>query len=462
MAAHATTTHLEELVEKLIETKPLVRFHAWIIAGLVILYLVTFPFFKAPILVSVPVIVAGAFYYWRGGLIASTLALVLDLFLTKQFMGGSYQDTLLDLRNGFLIGHILVALVSIAVGYLRQVFENFFQLNKRLRSQERFLSLSNMIAKEILSPSKPDTLFNDMVNHLTNLFVADSGYIIRWDPIHEKAFLIAATHSISGDSLNAELKSNGAGITESVLQTGRVLPIEDFDHRPDDIYPLEFADISHQARSAICLPLVAREYKFGVAILAYDSPRQYTEEDKVYAERVGYQIALALWTVKQDQISLQQLKETRTLMQIGQTLGETERVGLGVVLQLIVDSARQLIPQAEKSVIHLVDTDNQSLIPQATSGFHENERVTTKLRMHIGNGAAGQVLRDGITINITDINTDPRFLQSDIRPAYRSLLVAPVQAAGNQLGTISVESEKPEAFSAHEAELLKTLGNQAG
>jgi GAF domain-containing protein len=81
--------------------------------------------------------------------------------------------------------------------------------------------------------------------------------------------------------------------------------------------------------------------------------------------------------------------------------------------------------------------------------------------MHIGTGVAGQVLRDGNTINIADVNTDPRFLQADIRPAYRSLLVSPVQTAGKQLGTISVESEKPYAFSEHERELLKSLGIQA-
>jgi len=36
-----------------------------------------------------------------------------------------------------------------------------------------------------------------------------------------------------------------------------------------------------------------------------------------------------------------------------------------------------------------------------------------------------------------------------------------VQSAGKQLGTISVESEKTHAFSEHEADLLKALGNQA-
>jgi len=148
-------------------------------------------------------------------------------------------------------------------------------------------------------------------------------------------------------------------------------------------------------------------------------------------------------------------------MQIGQALGETERVGLGVVLQLIVDSARKLIPQAEKTVIHLLDREDKSLIPRATSGFPPNEKTIPILRLHIENGAAGQVLRDGVTINIVDTNTDPRFVQADIKPTYRSLLVAPVQTAGQQLGTISVESEKTHAFSEHEAELLDALGTQA-
>jgi len=339
--------------------------------------------------------------------------------------------------------------------------ENLFQLNQRLQSQERFLSLSNMIVKKILAPSRPDRLFNDMVNHLTNLFVADYGYITRWDQTREKSFLIAVTESIEESSLNIELKTNEARITEKALQTGEVLLIEDIQNTPYFSGPLNLTDTSHKARSVICLPLVAREYRFGTAILAYEAQRHFTTEDRMYAERIGYQIALALWTMRQDEISQQQLNETRTLMQIGQALGETERVGLSVVLQLIVDSARKLIPQAEKTVIHLVDKDDTSLVPQAISGFHQDEKMIPNLKMHIGTGVAGQVLRDGITINIADVNIDPRFLQTDSRPAYRSLLVSPVQTAGKQVGTISVESEKPYAFSEHETELLKSLGIQA-
>ncbi len=457
MAASQPTHSFAEIVA----TRSLARFHAWILAGLVVLYLITFPILKSPILISVPAVVAGWFYYKKGGIVASLLAAVLNVFLFNKFIGQMTWSYLFDLQNGYLIGHLLVLPVSVVVGYLRGVFENLFQLEQRLRSQERFLSLSTMIVKKILMPNIPGRLFDSMVDHLTNLFMADYGYIMRWDHVQGKAFLIAITNPLEISALNTEVKPNETRIIANVLETAQVLFVEDTEVIPSVTEAFNITKTSHPIRSAICVPLVAREYKFGVAILAYESPRHYTREDQAYAERVGYQIALALWSVRQDEISLQQLNETRTLMQIGQTLSETERIGLDVVLQQIVDSARRLIPQAQKTVIHLLDSDNVSLIPQATSGFHTDEKTIPKLKMQVGDGVAGQVLRDGVTANIADVNTDPRFLQADIKPEYQSLLVAPVQTAGRPLGTISMESEKSHAFSVHEAELLKALGNQA-
>ena len=457
MAAKQSAASFEEIIA----TRSFARFHAWILTGLFILYIITFPIFESTILISVPVVLAGWFYYKRGGLLVSILAVILNVLLFNRFLGHLTWNLVLDLRNGYLLGHLFAAVVSILVGYGRGVFENIFQLDQRLRSQERFLSLSNMIVKKILRPEKPDRLFADIADHLTNLFMADYGYIIRWDHSQEKAFLLAATNPLESSWLDTELNPGQTRITENVMQTGQALFVEDLETTPAIIDALDLTKTSYSVRSAICLPLAAREYKFGTAVLAYVSPHRYTTEELANAERVGYQIALALWTVKQDEISLQQLNETRTLMEIGQALGETVRVGLDVVLQQIVDSARKLIPQAHKTVIHLVDSDRVSLIPQAISGFRQNEKTRLNLKMRIGDGVAGQVLRDGITANIADVHTDPRFLHTDTKPTYRSLLVAPVQTASKQLGTISVESEESHAFSTHEVELLKALGNQA-
>lgn len=444
-------------LEEFVTTEARAHLRAGIIASLSVLYLVTFPILQAPLLVCVPVFLTAWSYDRRRGLHASLLAFLLNLVLIEWFTERSIWRVLPDLGNGFLTGHIVMILLSLGIGAARESLEEIFQLKQRLLSQERFIGLSNIIVKKILAPSRPDRLYDDIINHLTNLFVADYGLITRWEAVEEKSLIVATTHASRDTYAGRELPAHESQLAAQVLETGQVLVIEDLQNTPYRLSPIG----TRQVRSAICLPLVAREYKFGTALLAYDQPRRYTGEDVAQAERVGHQIALALWTVRQDEISQRQLNETRTLMQIGQTLSETERVGLNVVLQSIVDSARTLISQAEKSVIHLLDKDTQSLVPQATSGFREAEKRISNLRMHIGAGAAGQVLRDGITINIADVLTDDRFLQMERKPAYRSLLVAPVQTAGRQLGTISVESEKVNAFSEHEAELLKALGNQA-
>ncbi len=458
MAAKQTALSFAERIA----TRSFAPFYTWILGGLVILYIATFPIFKSVLLSVVPTAVAGWFYYRRGALIASGLAFFLNLFFTHWWIEPLSWGTVFNITNGFLLGHFLAAAVSLIIGYLREAFQNVFQLNKRLQSQERFLSLSNMIVRKILAPSKRDQLFDDVVNHLTNLFVADHGYITRWDPMQAKAILLASTNVTEIAPLKAQIRIYETEIIEHALESGQVLFIEDTREMPSLLQHLNLSESIPQVRAFICLPLVAREYKFGVALLAYGSPQHYTDDEKTFAERIGYQIALALWSVRQDEIAQQQLNETWTLMQIGKTLAETERVGLGVVLQLIVDSARKLIPQADKTVIHLLDQDNESLIPQAISGFLPNEREAIPyLKMNIGSGAAGQVLQEGITINIGDVNNDPRFLKSPTKPLYSSLLVSPVQTAAKQLGTISVESHEFHAFSDHEAELLKSLGAQA-
>ena len=55
------------------------RFSAWIVAGLTILYIASFPIHKSPIFVIIPVIAAGWFYGIRGGLIFGMIAIILDI-----------------------------------------------------------------------------------------------------------------------------------------------------------------------------------------------------------------------------------------------------------------------------------------------------------------------------------------------------------------------------------------------
>ncbi len=81
--------------------------------------------------------------------------------------------------------------------------------------------------------------------------------------------------------------------------------------------------------------------------------------------------------------------------------------------------------------------------------------------MPLGKGVAGQVIQKGVTINIPEVHTDPRFLGLEKKPAYHSMLVAPIESRKQRIGTITVQSHKSHAFSQNEVGLIKVLGTQA-
>jgi signal transduction histidine kinase len=155
----------------------------------------------------------------------------------------------------------------------------------------------------------------------------------------------------------------------------------------------------------------------------------------------------------------QRLREAQALSDISRALSETEHVGLEHVLQLIVDSARELLPGTEQAVIHLLDDEHQVLVSQAVSGF-ENPSAG-KLNMRLGEGVAGQVIETGEVVSIADVDSDSRFLPQNQPTRFRSLMVAPVESGEKRLGTISVQSEKPNAFTSSQQALLRSLGTQA-
>ena len=455
--------HRGFFTDKYIATRALSRYYPWILSSLFLLYFLTFPVLQEPILICIPVVITGWFYYWRAGIFACLIATLINLILIQAYLGNA------DTMPGLAIGTVFLLVVSFGIGYLREMIEKQYQRGRLIQSEERFLTLLGIIIKKILEHNSwsaidednSNYLFFEILHYLTNLFVADSGHLIRWDGASARAVLIASTNVTEIPSAPNELDPSESRIAEQALQTGRILAIEDLSKSAYSTSACEVVHPGGRIQSALCIPLMVKEYKLGAAVMAYQTPHHFTQEEIIYAERISHQVALALWGLRQDQINAKQLNETLIMMKIGRALSETEKIGVDTVLQLIVDSAQQLIPKAEKTIIHLLDKDDQILVPQATSGFPSRENTTSRLKMHKGNGAAGQVLRDGITVNIADVHTDPRFLQADIKPTYCSLLVAPVQTAGKQLGTISVESEEPHAFSEHEAELLHALGNQA-
>ncbi len=327
-----------------------------------------------------------------------------------------------------------------------------------LAGREQYSELLNKMTRTILLASDFNSLFQTLAFDMKKILDADDCYLLRWDAGQELPIPMTTTAKLDFDFAKATAEENQVKITTSVLQIGHALAVEDTLNSP---YIAEEIARQFPARSIVGVPLLASGHKLGIAIIAFNSPHQFTQVELEQAEQAGNQVALALWDFQQSSEIQHRLRTTDALARIARALSESERVGSGEVLQLIVDSARELMPNAEKSVIHLLDVEAQVLIAQAVSGYGEAEKEGPRVNMRLGEGVAGSVIREGITVNIGDITTHPNFIIGDSLPSFRSMLVAPVQSGHQQIGTISIQSKHKNAFSKQDADLLYSLGLQA-
>ena len=404
------TSHLAQYgFIRYIGERKLARFYLLILIGLAILYLATFPFFKAPILVTIPAIAAGWFYYRRGGVVASLLAITTNLLLINKSLMGINGEILFQFTNSILFDHIFVILASIGIGYLREIIESRYQTDKQLLDRERNLVLINMATKDILGGGNLKDTYYRLLTHLTNLFVADYASLSHWDKSSQKILLVAATKAPGQPYRNMPLEPEEEGMSQSVLENGHIVFIDDLQKSSAVVRLPEFKTLHPSTQSVVFIPLTTKDYKFGVVTLAFDSLRHFSHEEIDYIELTSYQITLALRSIHQERKIEKQLREAKTLANIEHALSTGERTGVDTVLQLIVDAAKEMIPNTQRVVLHLLDEERRFLVPRAVAGQSDSGGATGNLNMLSGEGIAGQVIATGEVATIADIRNDPNF-----------------------------------------------------
>jgi signal transduction histidine kinase len=406
-------------------------------------------------IISIPVAMAGWFFGVKAGLTASLLGIILNTALLVIFE----DNNIIYWIAISWPGNLMLILVGYVSGRLRESINYYELAETNLRSRERYLTLLKMATSSILNLKNHEDRYYDLITHFVNLFVADYGYFIRWDEKQKQAVIITSTLPIEQKYSGVLLTPDDSNTILSLLQTERAQVINNILNSLDTFNASLSKNLALLVHSALGIPIVAGEHRLGVILLAYNAERHFTTEELNHAEQSGQQVALALWSVQQEADIQKRIQESDALTKIMRTLGETERVGLQTVLQLIVTSAKELISSAEQVVIHLLDEDQLYLSPEAVTGFDDSARGNTKV--HVKESVAGQAILSGETITLADVEKDDRFVSFTLPPKFRSLMVAPVESGKLKLGTISVQSNLINAFSGEDSHLLSALGIQA-
>lgn len=403
------------------------------------------------VLVVVPVAIMGWFWGPPAGLVAGAGAVAFNAALIRLVLDELAWNHFLEAWPG----SVIVLLSGYSMGLFReQIFEKT-RLKVALNTRDRFIRTLGLLARDMLEPVNMEERRQRMATHLTDMLSADYVHLFWYNESARQMVLLASTQPALCPNLRFVFEENESSPGTIVLHPDQVVVIEPAS--APHFHPLaRLTSLELAADSALALPVVSGTYRFGVAVAGFQSPHQISGDEIIFVQMMCLQGALTLWAIEQEARIQQQLHQAQTLMEIERALSETEKVGLQTLLQLIVNSARDLIPAAQEAVLHLRDDEQGYLVPHAVAG--KQVEFDGRPTLRLGEGAAGQAIANGQSVYIPDVLNDKRFVRKNRDTFYRSLLVSPITKSGSEvLGTISIDSLQPNAFTPQDEALLNTL-----
>ncbi len=124
-------------------------------------------------------------------------------------------------------------------------------------------------------------------------------------------------------------------------------------------------------------------------------------------------------------------------------------------LQLIVSEAVRIM-RASSGSLALINPSTNFLEIHAAQNLSSAAR---RLKLRVGEGVTGWVAQTGKVARVGDVTQDKRYVS--IRRDVRSELAVPLEVRGELRGVINVDSDRVDAFSEDDQELLQELAIQA-
>jgi diguanylate cyclase (GGDEF)-like protein/PAS domain S-box-containing protein len=163
---------------------------------------------------------------------------------------------------------------------------------EKIQQTARQQQLLNEITYAAIRQTDYEKMAQILADRLGELFDADGCYITLWDETNQQAYPMTAYGSLRDSYRSMDLpKPNEPTLTKSVLDIGKPLAIPDVFHTP---YLSPKIAAQFPAKSQLALPLIANNQKLGAALIAFNHPHDFSDEEIHLGEQAANQIALAL------------------------------------------------------------------------------------------------------------------------------------------------------------------------
>ncbi|HSJ87618.1 MAG TPA: GAF domain-containing protein, partial [Anaerolineales bacterium] len=221
--------------------------------------------------------------------------------------------------------------------------------------------------------------------------------------------------------------------------------------RPDD------AMDQSGVKSAICVPLVAREKLVGVLTLVHPKPNAFTEEQFILMQAIADQAGIAVLNARLYTESQRQARVMTALAEGAAAMNASLRME-DVHQRILIQTIQAL--QVETVALGMID--GEQLIFRAAAGHNAGNIVGRKIAL--GDGVVGTAAREGRGIVVSDISQDKNYGEADKFGGVemRAVVIAPIQAQGRTIGIIEAINPIAKSFDPDALLVMTGIGGLAG
>lgn len=161
---------------------------------------------------------------------------------------------------------------------------------------------------------------------------------------------------------------------------------------------------------------------------------------------------------EQNQLLLKEIKkealEKSILLEVSKRISSS--LNIREVLEIIIDSVKLVIPY-DAAGIFLLRRKSKRIYPAVLRGY--DHQALKRAQLKVGRGLVGIVAREGKGIVAPDVTHHHQYV--DARKATKSEIIVPLRVRNKLLGALNLESDKINAFSEDQLELLTAFASHA-
>lgn len=150
-------------------------------------------------------------------------------------------------------------------------------------------------------------------------------------------------------------------------------------------------------------------------------------------------------------------KKFQLLLEISEKISTT--LDLDELLGHLIDTARSIVEYDAAGIYVIKREGDLRLIEGMVTRGYDAPNAEHDLLLKLGEGVVGHVVQTGTSLIIPNVDLEPRYVMA--RPESRSELAAPITLNERVIGAFNLESDRLDAFTEADAEVLHFFANAA-